>query len=129
MVATLPLIAHLIVLTYSKHDDHIKSAIPTLPLIELNVATIVLSGLGLLIVFKVGIEGPSANVTPITYVAAIITIVLLVSGSLLYAVTSVNMETRDGNVTILCLLLAALMSLLLTIEQAWLRVLNKGERT
>jgi len=115
------------VVTYSKHGTTVVGGSGMFPIVELNISTIVLSGLGLLIVFKAGIEGPSTRVTPVTYIAAMICIVLLVCGSLLYAVTSVDMNLDNVNVTLLCLFLAVLMSLLLTIEQAWLAVLfQKG---
>jgi hypothetical protein len=122
--------ARLMVLAYSKQDQTLARGLETFPIVELNISTIVLSGLGLLTVFKLGILGPTTRMTPLTYVAALLCIALLVSGSLLYAVNAVGMSRDNSLVTWVGLSLAALMSLFLTIEQAWLAALygNGGKR-
>lgn len=59
-----------------------------------------------------------------TYLAGLSALVLLITSSLLYALTTAGIGTGNDTVTLSILIFAVLVSLFLALEPAWLEALN-----
>jgi hypothetical protein len=101
-------------------------AIPETPYAEMNILAVVIAGLGLLSLIQFGPHGRKTRFTPMTFLAAISSIGLLIVGSLLYALTASGISAGSENVTREVLGLAMVVSFYLTLEEAWLEVLEES---
>lgn len=97
-------------------------AIPEMPYAEMNILAVVIAGLGLLSLIQFGPHRRKSPFTPMTFLAAISSIGLLIVGSLLYALTASGISAGSENVTCEVLGLAMIVSFYLTLEEAWLEV-------
>lgn len=60
-----------------------------------------------------------------TYLAGLAALVLLISSSVLYALTTAGIGSGNDSVTFDILIFAVLVSLFLALEPAWLEALNE----
>lgn len=137
-VGLVPLLTHVVVKTHSKHisdsaicesrpDGEIANCvrvIEDLPYAEMNILAVVISGLGILTLF--GPYGRKMKFTPVTYMAAIAALGLLIVGSLLYALETAHIGQGAEELTRYVLGLAVLVSFYLALEEAWLEALHEG---
>lgn len=96
----------------------------SLPFDEMNILAVVISGLGILTLF--GPYGRKMPFTPMTYLAAIAALGLLIVGSLLYALETAHIGQGAEELTKYVLSLALSVSFYLALEEAWLEALNDG---
>jgi len=125
VIGLIPLLARILFLMTSDAGAH---HVGLLPLEEVNIVTVVICGLGLLSLFHLnphGEEGSSRYFTPITYLIALMALLLLVGASLLYAVGVAGIANGNATLpTFAGLGIAALVTLYLAIEQAWLKAVD-----
>ncbi len=100
-------------------------SVPDIPYAEMNILAVVISGLGLLSLIQFGSCGRQSRFTPMTFLAAISSIGLLIVGSLLYALTASGISAGSENVTYEVLGFAMAVSFYLTLEEAWLEALQE----
>jgi len=129
VVGLLPLATHYLVAANRQVDsrlghDGAASHLMTAPLAEMNILTVVISGLGLLSLIRFGHHGRQARLTPMTYLAGLAALLLLITSSVLYALTMAQVGPGNGSVTLAVLIFAVLVSLFLALEPAWLEALN-----
>lgn len=129
VIGLIPLATHYFVAAYSYvggNHNHVEAAshLNAAPLAEMNILTVVISGLGLLSLFKFGHHGRPTRLTPMTYLAGLSALVLLITSSLLYALTTAGIGAGNDTVTLAILIFAVLVSLFLALEPAWLEALN-----
>ncbi len=137
-IGLVPLLTHFTVSTFSNRMvvaahcrnfevplEHCCVAANT-PYAEMNILAVVISGLGLLSLIQFGPRGRRALFTPMTFLAAISSIGLLIVGSLLYALTASGISAGSENVTYEVLGLAMAVSFYLNLEEAWLKALEES---
>ena len=132
-IGCVPLLSHFLIAAVSIHPFRIMTCaapaaeclpVPDVPYAEMNIVSVVITGLGLLSLFRLGAHGRRARFTPLTYSAAIADIGLLIIGSILYALNSAFIGQGGETLTNSVLGLAALISLYLALEEAWLEALE-----
>lgn len=129
VIGLIPLATHYLVATYSRvgareGHDAVASHLTSAPLAEMNILAVVISGLGLLSLLRFGHHGRQARLTPMTHLAGLAALLLLITSSVLYALTAAEIGAGNGNVTQAILIFAVLVSLFLALEPAWLEALN-----
>ena len=128
-VGLIPLATHFIVATYSRVQSHDSLTTPgphgaSLPLAEMNILAVVISGLGLLSLLGFGRQGRQVRLTPMSYLAGLCCLLLLIASSVLYALEAAEIGTGSENITQYVLGFAVLISLFLALEPAWLEAVN-----
>jgi hypothetical protein len=138
-VGLIPLMSHLVVANFSRpvlvqyvcagaykdmNDCHLIT-VDKLPLAEMDILAVVISGLGLITLFRFGETRRQVRFTPMTYLTAIAGVGLLILGSLLYSFSSAGISANDSTVTIVVLILSVVVSFYLALEEAWLKALEK----
>lgn len=135
LVGLVPLLGHLVVANFSTHLVYLAycqagtktclEVTETLPVAEINIISVVTCGLGILSLVKFGPTSRSHR-TPMTYLAGIAALGLLIFASFLYALTSAGIGAGSSVVTIWVLVFSLLVSFYLALEDAWLAVLNSA---
>jgi hypothetical protein len=133
LVGLVPLLGHIVVTNFSVHVVKIAHCSATmtgcteineyLPIAEINIISVVTCGLGLLSLLRFGPDN-RRRLTPMTYLAALASLGLLIISSLLYALMSAGIGANGAGVTVWILCLSLAVSFFLALEAAWLRIFD-----
>ncbi len=93
--------------------------------IEVNIVTVVLSGIALLALFPIGGYGRKGKFTHWSYVFALIQIVTIVFASVLYALAAEAPVGGNGGISWTLLGLSVVATFYLTAEDAWLEAIGE----
>ncbi|MHB8885814.1 MAG: hypothetical protein ACYC5H_12205 [Methylovirgula sp.] len=85
---------------------------------EMCILTVVISGLSLLSIARIGFDGNHAQITTFTRLLMIFAIASLVAGALLYAFYSAHIDHSANNFTISVLAMALVSSFFISLERA-----------
>lgn len=91
---------------------------------EINILTVVLSGLSLVMLFKFDGRGLKCNFTGFTYISALLALLFIVVASLFFVIDTLDIGKDNVGVTLGFLYSAIGVSLFMTLEPAWLAVLK-----
>lgn len=135
-IGPLPLMTHVIVTHYS-----IKVAVPALcdvgmrncreipeklPSAEMDILAVIVCGLALLSLINFGPNKKRRIFTPLTYLAGITNVLLMVFGSILYAIVTAGIGQDNESVTTPILILSLVASFYLAFEEAWLDAIHES---